>query len=66
MLVDNHHGSPLFHCDLGFVPLTLETKQGEEARELAKKKNNELVLLIARCSWFNLEIQNTAISYHDI
>lgn len=65
MLVDNYHGSSLFHCDLGFLPLTLETKQGEEAKELGKK-NNELGLLVARCSWFNPEIQNRTISYHDI
>jgi len=32
----------LFHCDLGVLPLTLETKQGEEAKELGKKKTMNL------------------------
>ena len=59
MLVDNYHGSSLFHCDL----VTLVTKQGEEAKELGKKDNDH-ELLVARSSWFNPEIQNRAISYH--
>ena len=65
MLVNNYHGSSLFHSDPRFVPLTLETKQGEEAKELGKK-DNELGLLVTGCSWFNPEIQNRVISYNDI
>jgi len=54
-----------FIVTLGFSPLHLKQNREKRQRSLVKK-TNELGLLVARCSWFNPEIQNRTISYHDI